>query len=135
MFLQFSVYIMQLLGCLCDEPGPSKQHFSQLDGAGGPWSGWWLVMTHREQGQGNDQGGPDTQGPGREGQCHCMVSEIGGNLLGYQWHDSLICPVQTYFVPNLIQFDHFWSKNILISFTRLEIKGKFQLCVLDIWNY
>ena len=22
MFLQFSVYIMQLLGCLCDEPGP-----------------------------------------------------------------------------------------------------------------
>ena len=113
----------------------SKQHFSQLDGAGGPWSGWWLVMTHREQGQGNDQGGPDTQGPGREGQCHCMVSEIGGNLLGYQWHDSLICPVQTYFVPNLIQFDHFWSKNILISFTRLEIKGKFQLCVLDIWNY
>ena len=94
-----------------------------------------LVMTHREQGQGNDQGGPDTQGPGREGQCHCMVNEIGGNLLGYQWHDSLICPVQTYFVPNLIQFDHFWSKNILISFIRLEIKGKFQLCVLDIWNY
>ena len=26
----------------------SKQHFSQLDGAGGPWSGWWWVMTHRE---------------------------------------------------------------------------------------
>ena len=86
-------------------------------------------------GQGNYQGGPDTQGQGREGQCHCMVSEIGGNLLGYQWHDSLICPVPTYFVPNLIQLDHFWLKNILISFTRLEIMGKFQLCVLDIWNY
>ena len=79
------------------------------------------VLTHRDR--------------DREGQYHCLVSEIGGNLLGYQWHDSLICPVQTYFVPNLIQFDHVWSKNILISFTRLEIKGKFQLCVLDICNY
>ena len=78
-----------------------------MEGTGGPWSGWWLVMTHREQGQGNDQGGPDTQGQGREGQCHCLVSEIGGNLLGYQWHDSLICAVQTYFVPNQMQFDHF----------------------------
>ena len=37
----------------------------------------------QEVGQGGDQGGPDTQGQGREGQCHCMVSEIGGNLLGY----------------------------------------------------
>ena len=92
-------------------------------------------MTHREGDREGLRRGPDTQGQGREFQCHCMVSEIGGNLLGYQWHDSLICPVQTYFVPNLIQFDHFWSKNILISFTRLEIKGKFQLCLLDIWNY
>ena len=54
-----------------------------MEGTGGPWSGWWLVMTHRDRDRERIRRVLTHRDRDREGQCHCLVSEIGGNLLGY----------------------------------------------------
>ena len=96
-----------------NQGGPDTQGRGQGWAQGGPDT------------QGQGQGGaPDTQGQGREGHCHCLVSEIGGNLLGYYWHGSLICPVQAYFVPNQMQFDHFGKKIYLFHSPDKKLRGK-----------
>ena len=60
----------------------NKRHYSKMVMAGGAWGGICPLLDRQGREQGGAQGGLDTQGQGREGQCHCRVREIRGNLQG-----------------------------------------------------